>query len=379
MNIHFWSDSVIPSISANSIQVMKMANAFSLLGNNLTLHAKRATAKDNYSYDDLDSLYGITQQFKVHTHTSHTTIKHIDYDIKVLFDVIKSKPDLVFSRSLRGSFLSHLFKQKHILELHYLPSTLSNRKMLYELSTSPYLHKIIVISNGLRKLLLNKYPYLSNVIIKVCHDGIDIERFAEYSITSDKAKQKFGIDQKTKIVMYVGHLYEGRGIDLIEQLSQELPYIKFVIIGGKFNDLQYRKTRSTELKLTNLHYWGFIPNSELQDYYQLADVLIMPYENKVTVSGGGDTVQWMSPMKTFEYLASGKPVISSDLPALREVLNDNNAVLVEADNLEHWKNSILNTLTNSKMTTTMCQNARITAESNTWQARASQILDGIIT
>ena len=98
----------------------------------------------------------------------------------MLFDVIKSKPDLVFSRSLRGSFLSHLFKQKHILELHYLPSTLSNRKMLYELSTSPYLHKIIVISNGLRNLLLNKYPYLSNVIIKVCHDGIDIERFAEF-------------------------------------------------------------------------------------------------------------------------------------------------------------------------------------------------------
>ena len=121
------------------------------------------------------------------------------------------------------------------------------------------------------------------------------------------------------------------------------------------------------------------PNSELQDYYQLADVLIMPYENKVTVSGGGDTAQWMSPMKTFEYLASGKPVISSDLPALREVLNDNNAVLVEADNLEHWKNSILNTLTNSKMTTTMCQNARITAERNTWQARASKILDEIIT
>jgi glycosyltransferase involved in cell wall biosynthesis len=174
--------------------------------------------------------------------------------------------------------------------------------------------------------------------------------------------------------MYVGNLYKGRGIDLIEQLAQTLPEIDFIIIGGSGNDLLDRKTKSLQMGINNLIYYGFIPNSELHDYYEIADLLIMPYQNQVSVSGGGDTSKWMSPMKTFEYMASGKPLISSDLPVLREVLDEDVAILVDANNLEQWKSSIQNALTNTALTNRIVENARQKAQQNTWECRAFKIL-----
>ena len=68
------------------------------------------------------------------------------------------------------------------------------------------------------------------------------------------------------------------------------------------------------------------------------DVLLMPYQRSVSIGvAGHDTARWMSPMKMFEYLASGTPVISSDLPVLREVLADGrNALLAAPDDPGAW-------------------------------------------
>ena len=72
-------------------------------------------------------------------------------------------------------------------------------------------------------------------------------------------------------------------------------------------------------------------------YLQHFDVLLAPYQKKVSVAGGGNTVQWMSPLKIFEYMSTGKPMISSDLPVLHEVLKpDKNAYLCIADDVDDW-------------------------------------------
>ena len=64
----------------------------------------------------------------------------------------------------------------------------------------------------------------------------------------------------------------------------------------------------------------------------------MPYQTKVSIgSKGHDTGRWMSPMKMFEYMAAGVPIISSDLPVLREILrNEENALLVSPSKHKEW-------------------------------------------
>ena len=64
----------------------------------------------------------------------------------------------------------------------------------------------------------------------------------------------------------------------------------------------------------------------------------MPYQAKVSIGvKGHDTGRWMSPMKMFEYMAAGVPVISSDLAVLREILiNEKNALLVSPSDPTKW-------------------------------------------
>ncbi|MAS81228.1 MAG: hypothetical protein CMF45_00910 [Legionellales bacterium] len=374
MNLTFWSDSVVPSITANSIQVMKMCDAFTRLGHSTTLHAKTSTCATASPLSDLSELYGITTDFRVINHSSHNSIRHLDYDLKVLASVLRSEADLIYTRSLRGALFANLFAKKNILELHFLPSTPASTWILKKLSNSNNLQKIIVISNRLKELLLDKHPYLSTAYIEVCHDAVDIDRFSDSNRYTVQGKGDLNLNSLRKTIMYVGHLYQGRGINLIEQLAEKLPEIDFIVIGGTEKDVLYRQARLTKIGISNLIYYGFIPNSKLHNYYQMADILIMPYQKQVSVSSGGNTADWMSPMKTFEYMASGKPLISSDLPALREVLNEDIAVLVEPDNVEQWKSSIENTLTNPVFANKIARNARQIAEENTWESRARKIL-----
>jgi hypothetical protein len=66
----------------------------------------------------------------------------------------------------------------------------------------------------------------------------------------------------------------------------------------------------------------------------------MPYERSVAVSGGGDTADVCSPMKMFDYMAAGRAIISSDLPVLQEVLNEQNAVFCSPDAPDQWEQAL---------------------------------------
>jgi len=353
---------------------MKMCEAFTNLGHTTTLHAKKPHKSQILPNTNLSDLYGVSSDFKVLCHASHRTIKHINYDFIVSLNILRTKPDLLYTRSLRGALLSHWYNIQFILELHFVPTTAKSDWILKKISKGNSIKKIVVISQKLKELLLEIHPYLSSIIIEVHHDAVDIERFANANLDHAKKKIELKLNPDRKVVMYVGNLYKGRGIELIERLAQTLPEIDFIIIGGTQQDLIYRKTQSLQMGTSNLVYCGFIPNAQLQHYYNIADLLLMPYQRQVAVSGGGDTAQWMSPMKTFEYMATGKPLISSDLPVLREVLDDEVAILVEPDKLEEWKSSIQNTLTNKQFANRIARNARRKAEENTWESRARKIL-----
>ena len=72
------------------------------------------------------------------------------------------------------------------------------------------------------------------------------------------------------------------------------------------------------------------------------DVLLMPYKEIVSVSlKGVNTAKWMSPLKMFEYMSAGVPIIASDLPVLKEVLEDNfNCLLAPPDNYHEWNKAL---------------------------------------
>lgn len=108
-----------------------------------------------------------------------------------------------------------------------------------------------------------------------------------------------------------------------------------------------------------------------------ADVLLMPYQTRVSIGvGEHDTAQWMSPMKMFEYLASGVPIISSDLPVLREVLeHGRNALLVAPDRPDLWVAALDRLVADPELARRLGEAGHTDyLARHTWDNRASQLL-----
>jgi glycosyltransferase involved in cell wall biosynthesis len=129
-------------------------------------------------------------------------------------------------------------------------------------------------------------------------------------IKDQQLAHDLGISDNDKVILFVGTIYEFSGLENIIQnfeiIKNKTKDIKFLIIGGgenfeKIKSLVNQKKLGSNVILTN-----FKPQHEIPKFISLADVCINPFEiNKITDS--------IIPIKIFEYLACGKPVLSTPL------------------------------------------------------------------
>ncbi|HAV79018.1 MAG TPA: hypothetical protein DCX53_16835, partial [Anaerolineae bacterium] len=142
--------------------------------------------------------------------------------------------------------------------------------------------------------------------------------------------------------------------------------------GGKPDDVEAWKRRASS---DNVTFTGFIPNQILPLYQSAADVLLMPYGRSIMGSSGtADSASVASPMKMFEYMAAGRAIITADLPVIREVLNEKNAVFCEPDDVEGWRLGIEGLLADEPRRLTLGKQALQDVGGYTWLARAEKIL-----
>ncbi|MCK6585712.1 MAG: glycosyltransferase, partial [Anaerolineales bacterium] len=137
--------------------------------------------------------------------------------------------------------------------------------------------------------------------------------------------------------------------------------------------------RAEAESISNITFAGFIPNQDLPLYQSAADILLMPYSRSIMGSSGtGDSASVASPMKMFEYMAAGRAIVTSDLPVIREVLNEKNAVFCEPDDVEKWKVEIERLLADEPRRVELGKQARRDVKGYTWLARAERVLDGFL-
>ncbi len=178
-------------------------------------------------------------------------------------------------------------------------------------------------------------------------------------------------------VGYTGHLYPGRGAEILIELAAHLPEFAFLVAGGDPKDVSRMQQTALNRELANIVFSGFVPNAELPRYQAACEVLLMPYQEHVSASSGGDIARYLSPMKLFEYLACSRAIVSSDLPVLREALNENNSILLPPTNIAAWVNALQILQQNPNLRDRLAAQAGKDAQQYTWQARAARILEGI--
>jgi glycosyltransferase involved in cell wall biosynthesis len=173
-------------------------------------------------------------------------------------------------------------------------------------------------------------------------------------------------------------LYPGRGIELLLELARRNPSLGFLWAGGEAAAVERWRRRLDKADIGNVHLLGFVSHERLPSIQAACDVLLMPYERRISVSSGGDTAAFASPMKLFEYMAAGRAILSSDLPVLREVLNQDNALLIAPEDVDAWDRALKRLVEDEGLRVKLAENARREADQYSWTRRAQRALEGIV-
>lgn len=334
LKIVYISNSIIPSRAANSIHVMKMCQAYANNGHEVVLIAPDLNKKYEKDISNIYNFYNVKNNFRiVKLFAPDIKGRTLFYCLSILKYLVFNKVDLVYGRYILGCYISTLLGIKTVFESHspvFEENELS-RWFFNKIIKSKNLKKFIVISEALKEKYLEK-GYLDKDKIYVAHDG------ADEVVDFDSKIELFG---KNKInVAYIGHLYKGKGMEVIEKLSLVSKSVGFHIVGGTNEDIKYWKEK---IKSHNVYFYGFMNQNEIKKYVNSADICLLPNQKIVLTHGNESKInisEYTSPLKMFEYMAAKKAIISSDLPVLREILNENNSVLVDCNDIEEWEKGI---------------------------------------
>ena len=378
MNFHYISPSILPSLSANSVHVVMQCDALSRSGADVTLYAKRSVYNVFDLTSSIDNQYNVSlDSIKICSFWSNS---HLANNLRIALLAVaellaKPWPDAILSRNLYAAYIiAVIFRKPLLFETHQLENRF--RKYLQRAVMSCPHVSTIAISEKLIDCLKEHHgiePSNFTVLHDAAPDGI-----SPIPIDNRRPHLKTLIQQAagdwSGICGYFGHLYAGRGIEIIEAMATARPNVLFLVFGGNDYDVETKRLNNSK---RNLFFMGHVEHKVALMLMRSVDILLMPYQRSVSIgTGGHDTARWMSPMKMFEYMSSSVPIISSDLPVLREILIDGeNALLVPPSNVSAWLQAMDNLLCNRGLCKFIGSNAYNDYKNkHTWKKRAEAII-----
>ena len=130
--------------------------------------------------------------------------------------------------------------------------------------------------------------------------------------------------------------------------------------------------------MENFRMEGFVRQREVSAYLRASDVLVMPYSSGMTIEDGTEAGEFTSPLKLFEYMAAGKPIVATGVPSVLEVLRPGeNSVVAPPDDDEKFLEALGLVLCDSELCARISEGARSDAAEYTWEKRVEKIIDGI--
>ena len=350
--VNYISEIKLSSKSAYKHHVLKMCNAFA-----------KQNKTNLFIYQNDDNFEKVKKNHLIKNHFELFPFKKVKkvnffYRLKYAFFIKKkiNKNSLIISRSILTSLFLNCSGIENILELHHPPIGFT-KYLFFALRIFKLDKRIkyIVISKNLKK-----YLNLKNAL--VLDDAIDIEDFM--ISTNQRIKYDFS---------YVGSLFDGKGIEIIDFLSKNFREKNFYIFGD-LNTLNENKKKI--LKRNNLFFMGKVEYRKIPEILHLSRFLLMPYLDNVKVNSNNlDVAKFMSPLKLFDYLAAGKIIIATKLEVYSHILKNRvNSILINGNNQNVWRERIKDLINNEKKYLKLGINAKNLSKNFSWSRRARKIL-----
>jgi glycosyltransferase involved in cell wall biosynthesis len=225
----------------------------------------------------------------------------------------------------------------------------------------------VTITDGLKKELERRFAPRPR--IAVVPDGARVADHADRP--PDHHAPPSSLPPRAFTIGYAGHLYPWKGVDLVIEAVAALPDTRGLIIGGHEQEPDLARVQAFAAELNcslRVTFTGLIPPADVAARLREADVLALP--NPASAISSAST----SPLKLFEYMASGRPIVASDLPSLREILrHEHNALLVEPGNPQALTAGIARIRNDAALAERLARQAMADVRDYTWARRAERL------
>lgn len=374
MKLIYLANLRLPTEKAHGRQIAETCAALAQAGINLTL---LSPSRHSRISEDFFTYYGIGRNFTFHTVTAPDfywpgALDRLAFALKSFISARR----LARQAAREGA---NIYYCRDELATYLLMRQVPPSRIIFEAHRySPtrglwYWHfrrqgiKVVTISQGLKAEFVKLGWAEQNIL--VAPDGVDLVLFAQW-LTTNQARTRLGLPADQPLVVYTGQLLNWKGVGTLAAAADQLPAVSFLFIGGSPTDLANFK--QTNRQRHNVLTLGSQPHRRIPSYLQAADVLVLPNSGREAVSR-----LYTSPLKLFEYMAAGRPIVASDLPSLREVLNERNAVLVPPDDPAALAAGIAQVLADSALARCLSRQALHDVQNYTWAKRAERILQFI--
>jgi len=197
----------------------------------------------------------------------------------------------------------------------------------------------------------------------------------EMGISKNEARKSLDLPKERKMVLYTGQLFGWKGVDtLIRAVDIINEDADVYIVGGSSEDVKTVRKNIPQSNNERIKFISFQPHNTIPLWLRSADILVLPNTAKQKVS-----LYYTSPMKLFEYMASGTPIVASNIPSITEILDSESAFLAEPDNPSSFGNAINDALSDYKIAEKKASRAEEEVKKYTWESRARKISDFIKT
>lgn len=404
MKIAYLSTISLPNKKAHSVQIFNTCSALASAGAEVHLFAKNRKVKGGSScppgkwpLDPVD-YFGVEQNFTLCNPPAPWFRKLVGMDGRKLYlegalrhiRSVFGPGDVAFTRNSEVALEMARANVPVALEVHdgdaaHDPPVMELMKLHRPGPASSFLGFVSISQTLTESLAENGIPA---EFCTVAHDGIDPAKFSA-AWTAERARGHllheafhaleagpapgdvaalFADDRP--VIGYCGHFYPGRGIEMLLDCARRRPEWTFLLIGGFEDDLAPYRDKVREQKLFNVIFTGYVANARLSPFLWACDVLTMPYE------AAKEKSHFMSPMKMFEYMATGRMIVAADWPQIREVLEDGrNALLHPRGDTGALEQSLLRAVADASMRQRLAAAARADVENYTWKARGRRIAE----
>lgn len=379
--LYYVSDADIPGRQAHTIQQVQMCQAFQRSGENVCMiHPSYGKLRKQLQWGTVSEFYGLESKFNICTiptlQSRFQSVPQVGLlsmlgfmttwlSSRVFMGSIDSS-DIIYGRNYYGLFLFNELRK--LLPRSRCPTLVFETHTPISAHLKPKFYQsidgMVCITNVLKDYMCKEYG-LSESEILVAPDGVDLDPYTD--MTKEEARTRIDLPISDDIIMYTGHLYEGKGVETLVEAAEGLDATVY-IVGGYQTDINRVKQNAGNPE--NVVFSGFVEPSEIPVYQIAADVLVAPYTE--------DSRPWISPLKLFEYMAAGRPIVASDREVIQEVLvGGENALLFEKGDANALHATLRRVLTDELLANRLATAAQADVEAYTWERRAEQILEFI--